>query len=655
MAELPDWASDTPKKSSAEIPDWASDTSSTPKSEVDPIKLALSKSAFAPTLISGVAELGKGFGAATELVAPETGKKIYDVSQDVQNYVKDAAPVTGTIGQVGSYAIPYTGVQKGVQGLRGLTGLATPTSRLGQATSRVGEAATTGGIVGGLTTPTEDNRTLGAVGGAALAGGLQSLGEIGKEGYRLLNRAFGGDVKRLAEALRDLSAGKASKEAKIAEETLRKAKETSAIAEKTSSKQERIAEQRLRQEPGVTVQEEAGQFKPIGESKQTLGERIRNYTNQVYDQLKARRDTNAKILKQDAFGEAYQKELAGGRITDTKSFQNLTQEIKTTLVNPQTGLSSESNQLQQLVNKLQPTKEVGGVVVGKPISFQELDNIRRMLRDRSYGLPAEGYDAIGQIEAGNMAKAVEKVMKEFAPNTFEKYINQYAKDSQPLKVFQTKVGKALVDEQLLGKGVNYAKVPAESIPNKTFANRDNFEALIDALGGNKQLAIAEAKKFFASEMEGIKTLDQASKFISKNRDMLKEVGMYDQVNQFARDLAQAGKRAEAAKQVVKKQTEDAAKAKPVVESFRKHESDLLTAKDPSDVARKNMAFAKDLLSEGRINQTQYRQLINASNEILTKVADTNAAKRQSLIFFGKVLGVGFFGSLGYYGLKNIGD
>jgi hypothetical protein len=655
MAELPDWAKDTPTTSSSDVPDWAKDSTPVTKTDVDPIKLALSKSAFAPAVISGVSELGKGIGAATELIAPETGKKIYDVSQDVQKYVKESAPVTGTIGQVGSYAIPYTGVQKGIQGLRGLTGLATPTTRLGQATSRVGEAATTGGIVGGLTTPNENNRGLGAAGGAVLAGGLQSLGEIGKEGYRLLNRAFGGDVKRLANALRELSAGRASDEAKLAEETLRKARETSAIAEKTVGKQERIAEQRLRQEPGVTLQEEAGQFKPIGESKQTLGERIRGYTNQVFDQLKARRDTNAKVLKQNAFGEAYQKELAGGRITDTQSFKNLTQEIKTTLVNPVTGLSSESSQLQQLANKLQPTKEVGGVVVGKPISFQELDNIRRLLRDRSYGLPAEGYDAIGQIEAGNMAKAVEKVMKEFAPNTFEKYINQYAKDSQPLRVFQTKVGKALVDEQLLGKGVNYAKVPAESIPNKTFSNKENFEALIDAFGGNKQLAVAEAKKFFASEMEGIKTVDQASKFIAKNRDMLKEVGMYDQVNKFARDLAQAGRRAEAAQKIAKEQTTKAAKTEPVIETFRKHESDLITAKDASDVARKNMSFAKDLLSEGRINQTQYRQLIDASNQILNKVADTDAAKRQSLIFFGKVLGVGAIGSLGYYGLKNIGD
>jgi len=655
MAELPDWAKDTPKTSSQNVPDWAKDTTSTATSESDPIKLALRKSALAPTLISGVAELGKGIGAATELVAPETGKKIYDVSQDVQKYVKESAPVTGTIGQVGSYAIPYTGVQKGLQGVRALTGMATPASRLGQAASRVGGAATTGGIVGGLTTPTEENRTLGAVGGAVLGGGLQGIGEIGKEGYRLLNRAFGGDVKKLAQALRDLSAGKASKEAKLAEDALSKAKERSAIAEKTAGKQERIAEQRLRQEPGVTVQEEAGQFKPIGESKQTLGERIRGYTNQVYDKLKARRDENAKLLKQDAFGEAYQKELAGSRVTDTKAFKNLEQEIRATLRNPETGLSSESSQLQQLMNKLQPTKEVGGVVVGQPISFQELDNIRRLLRDRSYGLPAEGYDAINQIEAGNMAKNVEKIMKEFAPTTFEKYLTQYAKDSQPLRVFQSKIGKALVDEQLLGKGVNYAKVPADSIANKAFANKENFEALIDALGGNKQLAMAEAKKFFASEMEGIKTVEQASKFIKDNRDMLKQVGMYEQVNQFARDLSQAGRRSEAAKQIAKEEAGKATKIEPVVQSFRKHESDLITAKDPSDVARKNMAFAKELLSQGRIDQTQYRQLINASNEILTKVADTDAAKRQSLIFFGKVLGVGAVGSLGYYGLKNIGE
>jgi hypothetical protein len=155
-------------------------------------------------------------------------------------------------------------------------------------------------------------------------------------------------------------------------------------------------------------------------------------------------------------------------------------------------------------------------------------------------------------------------------------------------------------------------------------------------------------------MEGIKTADQAAKFIAKNRDMLKEVGMYDQVNRFARDLSQAGRRAEAARGVAKEAETAASKAESIKQSFQKHESDILTARDPSDVARKNMAFAKDLLAQGRIDQNQYRQLINASNEILTKVADTDAAKRQALIFTGKVLGVGAIGSLGYYGLKNIG-
>jgi hypothetical protein len=632
-----------------------SDLPSPPKKEeADPIKMALSKSALAPTLISGAAELGKGLGAATELVAPETGKKIYGGAERLQKYVKEAAPVAGTIGQFGSYAIPYGGVQKGIQGVKALTGMAPAVTRFGKVAGRVGEATTTGGVVGGLTTPTEENRGMGALGGAVLAGGLQGIGEIGKEAYSLLNRAFGGDVKRLANALRDLSAGKASEEAKIADDVIKQSQSRSDIAEKAAGKQERVAEQRLRQEPGVRVQEEAGAYKPIGESKQTLGERIRGYSNQLFEQLKTRRQSNAERLKQDAFGEAFQKETAGQKITDTKAFRNLEQEIDATLRNPVTGLSNESSQLQQLKQKLQPTREVGGVVVGQPISFESLDNIRRLLRDRSAGLPAEGFDAIGQIEAGNMARQIDKVMKEFAPKV-ETYLTQYAKDSEPLRVFMSKVGKALVDEQLVGKGTNYAKVPAESIANKVFSNKENFNALTDALGGNKQLAVAEAKKYFASEMEGIKTADQASKFISKNRDMLKEVGMYDQVNRFARDLSQAGKRTEAARGIAKEETGKVAKMEPVRESFRKHESDLLTARDPSDVARKNMSFAKELLAQGRIDQSQYRQLINQSNEILTKVADTDAAKRQSLIFFGKVLGIGAVGSLGYYGLKNIGD
>jgi hypothetical protein len=37
------------------------------------------------------------------------------------------------------------------------------------------------------------------------------------------------------------------------------------------------------------------------------------------------------------------------------------------------------------------------VVTGKPVSFEGLETLRRFLRDRSYGLPAEGFDAIGQI------------------------------------------------------------------------------------------------------------------------------------------------------------------------------------------------------------------------------------------------------------------
>jgi hypothetical protein len=44
-----------------------------------------------------------------------------------------------------------------------------------------------------------------------------------------------------------------------------------------------------------------------------------------------------------------------------------------------------------------------------------LEIIRRNLRDRASGLPAEGYDAIGQQMASRLADLVENTQKEFAP------------------------------------------------------------------------------------------------------------------------------------------------------------------------------------------------------------------------------------------------
>ena len=533
------------------------------------------------------------------------------------------------------------------------------------ASRTAGGAAVAGGTTA-LTEPVADASRIGeekskagtkaAIIGGILSGGGSILGEVGVGAYKLLNRAFGGDAKMLADALRDLAAGKATKEAKIADDAINAATSRAEIAEKTAIKQTQLTEDQSRQLAGTTLKQEAGKFKPIPQSDDIIGSDIKKYADNVYDGLKATRDKNAKILKQDAFGTAFQKETQGQKVTDTQAYANLRQEIDSTLRNPATGLSNESSQLQQLKNILEPTKEVGGVIVGKPISFESLDNIRRMLKDRSYGLPAEGFDAIGQIEAGNMAKRVEQVMVEFSEGKVKTYLEQYAKDSQPLRAFQTKLGKALIDDQLIGKGVNYSKVASEKIPSKMFADRESYQNFIDATGGNKQFAESQARKYFTSQLEAIKGDAKAiEKFIQKNRSMLDLTNSKPMVEKYLADVRLAGKRAESATDIAKTERENIATQTGNKQAFNQLNLDLRSATNANEIASANDRLAKRLLDNKSIDDQQYLDYIKQSNAIIAAAKDKSEATKQLLVLAGKLTIGGAAGAAGYFTLKNIGD
>ncbi|NDD58629.1 MAG: nitronate monooxygenase, partial [Chlamydiae bacterium] len=90
-------------------------------------------------------------------------------------------------------------------------------------------------------------------------------------------------------------------------------------------------------------------------------------------------------------------------------FKEAFKKIQAEIVNPETKLTDASvdaikNQLLQVKRAMNPREvdEATGIVRGKPVSFQGLENLRRMLGDRARGLPAEGFDAIGQQQAGRL-------------------------------------------------------------------------------------------------------------------------------------------------------------------------------------------------------------------------------------------------------------
>ena len=494
--------------------------------------------------------------------------------------------------------------------------------------------------------------------GKALYSGGKALYGAGKTFAEKLK--LGKTAKELAENLRSLGESKAGQIAKKTGEEMTAAEQRAAIAGKAGEKAERKGEAALGELPGVVTEQEAGRFKPISQTAQDIGTRIKESANKVLDTLKARRDANAKLNKQEAFGEAFKKEAAGQTIAQTKAYENALKEIDAMIKNPTTGLSNApvgeiENQLRKIRNILDRTiVDVDGTVISRdPASFEGLEDARRFLRDRSFGVPAEGYDAISQQMAGRLADNIEAIMKEFSlkpgkkTSTFEKFLNQYRKDSEPLRVFQSRVGKALTGEQLPGTGTNFATVSAQDIPGKVFSSRENFSALIDAFGGNKQLAEAEAKRYFASQLESKTASKDVENFIRQNRAMLRETNSLPMAEKYANDLRIFEKRGGSAQQVRKSEEKIAQQKKQLAQDYQTFESDLaVAANDPSKIASVSNQLAKRMLEHGQINQAQYRDLQRQIEQVRLTVRDANEMKDKIKLFVYRALGYGAAATVG---------
>ena len=502
--------------------------------------------------------------------------------------------------------------------------------------------------------------TAGEVAPAVVAGG-KGLYEAGKGlygGAKMLGErlALGKTSKALAEDLRLASKKQAGQIAKTSGEEMTAAEQRAAIAGKAEEKAGRGGETALKPLPGVTTEMEAGRFKPIAQSEQDIGTKIKDSANKVMERLKGTRSSNAEINKQAAFGEAFKKEAAGQSIKDTKAYSNALQEIDSMIKNPTTGLSNApvgeiENQLRKVRGILDRTiVDVDGTVISRaPASFEGLEDARRFLRDRAYGMPAEGYDAISQQMAGRLADRIEAIQKEFSPS-IEKFLTQYKKDSEPLRVFQSKVGKALTDVQLPGGGTNFASVSSQDIPGRVFKSKENYSALVDAFGGDRKLAEAEAKRYFASQLESKGTAKEAENFIRQNRAMLKETNSLPMAEKYAIDLRTYESRTGAAGQVKKSEETIAKEKKQLVQDYQTFESDLsVAANDPTKIVTASNNLAKRMLDHGQIDQMQYRELQRQIEKVRLTVRDANQMKDQIKLFVYRALGYGAVATVGGYG------
>jgi hypothetical protein len=244
---------------------------------------------------------------------------------------------------------------------------------------------------------------------------------------------------------------------------------------------------------------QAAQFQ-VGEPKKisNIGQDIRQGFTDVLDRLRATRSENAKTYAQEAFGEAFEKEAAGASINQTKAAQNAVQELNTILKNPVTGLAGVPegtirNQIKSIRDVLQGTRlgEMGGQVVEVPMrtSFEQLEIIRRSLRDRAAGLPAEGYDAIGQQQAGRLADLVENTQREFAPK-FAAFLEKYKADSEPINRFANNLSRRITGRE----EADFAqfKFDPASLADNVFASQQGVAQLVETIGQDRAEAIARS-------------------------------------------------------------------------------------------------------------------------------------------------------------------
>jgi hypothetical protein len=156
------------------------------------------------------------------------------------------------------------------------------------------------------------------------------------------------------------------------------------------------------------------------------------------------------------------------------------------------------------------------MTVTKPVSFNTLEEIRRRLRDRSYGAD-EGFAAIGATEATQLANAVEKMQRDFVGNDLMgRYLTNYSQASKPINQYYTLQGKVLTEQTPFGE--RFITDPVK-IPSKLFSSQESVRTFTDLVGGDQALVNNLASKYLNDQMRG-GTAQDVARVIDNNRDWL---------------------------------------------------------------------------------------------------------------------------------------
>ena len=414
----------------------------------------------------------------------------------------------------------------------------------------------------------------------AIAGGTQlvkslggyGLGKIGDLASTLLGRKTAAQAGQVGKAAREaeVTGGKALSATEAEQQRLLKEQQAQVLAAQEAQKvREATAKtagakatatggRSLKELAGVRTLPELGTYKPIPETPQKVGEFIRTQAENFLNSIKSQRSKAADVNFTKAKINAMQEE-ARGRFVDT---QPLLAEMDALIAKG--GTTDYINSIRRLRDDIEATK-----------GFEGLEVIRRRLGDAAFGVPEEGYKAIGQKFSQQMYEDLAGQMRGFDKN-FAKYLDDYRRLSDPIRVYGTKVGKSITQtEDAAGR---YVAKPPEKVAEEIFSSPQNFDRFLEAVGGNSEIATAAARRFFAGKLETVKTPEAVEKLARDYRELLRRpemLGVRQDFERYLKSIVQSERRATAAgtiaeeSKVAQKASADQAKV------FEKQVSDRL--------------------------------------------------------------------------------
>ena len=144
-----------------------------------------------PMILGGTGELIKGAGALTQFAFPEAGNRMVEVGSAITEGAKSVAPVSTTVGQIGSYVAPFSAAQKGLNVVGNIPTVAKATSMIPSFARATGQQATIGAGTGYALTPDQENREQSAFFGALGGAGGELIKPVVKAGGNVISEAVG--------------------------------------------------------------------------------------------------------------------------------------------------------------------------------------------------------------------------------------------------------------------------------------------------------------------------------------------------------------------------------------------------------------------------------------------------------------------------------